>query len=283
MKNRKRLIAVISVILILIIAAAVVIGFQKKNNRKQMEDEGELTVIDEENNDNEETESEESDDNTEDATPSEINGSLDNQSTTNTDENTESNAINVSSFPYEATADGLRFDNVSKYSGYYIEDGSDSDIENVAVMQVTNISDETIEYAMINMMAGDQQLQFKVSLLPAGATAIVMEMNKTPFVDGASYGYVNSTVAYISNLDMCEDEVSVSTDNDGRITVTNISKKDIPELRLFYKNKFDSGEFIGGIAYTAKIDNLTAGSSVTVSPSHFDPDYGTLMMIRTYE
>ncbi len=31
-----------------------------------------------------------------------------------------------------------------------------------------------------------------------------------------------------------------------------------------------------------KLENLAAGESQTVYPSHFDPEYGVVMMVRIY-
>ncbi|MCD7865404.1 MAG: hypothetical protein LUG54_05200, partial [Clostridiales bacterium] len=187
------------------------------------------------------------------------------------------------SFPYTAELDELELVAVYDYSGYYIEDGSESEIDSVAALEVTNTSDEIIEYAEITMTADGKTLTFDVSLLPAGETVLVMEADQKSCSETAVFTYEESVIAYLSELDMCEDQVRVTENDSGSITVTNISGEDISELRLFYKNQLDTGEYIGGIAYTVKLEDLASGASMTVSPSHYDPEYGVVMMVRIYD
>ncbi|MCD8231101.1 MAG: hypothetical protein LUD14_04640 [Clostridiales bacterium] len=186
-------------------------------------------------------------------------------------------------FPYTSELDSLELVNVYDYSGYYIEDGTEDEIDSVAALVVTNTADEAIEFAWITLTADGEPLNFEVSLLPAGQTALVMEADRKSCSESASFSYVESEAAYLSELDMCEDQVSVSADDSGAVTVTNTSGSAIAELRLFYKNRIDTGEYIGGIAYTVKLEDLAAGESRTVYPSHFDPEYGVVMMLRIYD
>ncbi|MCD7751034.1 MAG: hypothetical protein LUI10_04750 [Lachnospiraceae bacterium] len=194
---------------------------------------------------------------------------------------TSGNTGTAFSFPYTSSLDELELVAVYNYSGYYIEDGSEDEIDSVAALEVTNLSDQAIEYATITLTADGKELNFEVSLLPAGETALVMEADKQSCSETASFSYGGSEIASLSSLDLCEDQVTVSTDS-GAVTVTNISGNDISELRLFYKNQLDTGEYVGGIAYTVKLEDLAAGESQTVYPSHFDPEYGVVMMVRTY-
>ncbi len=200
---------------------------------------------------------------------------------TNAASGTSENTDTAFSFPYTASTDGLELVAVYNYSGYYIEDGSEDEIDSVAALEVTNLSEQAIEYATITLTADGKELNFEVSLLPAGATALVMEADRQSCSETASFAYGGSEIATLSSLDLCEDQVAVSADS-GAITVTNISGEDISELRLFYKNRLDTGEYVGGIAYTVKLEDLAAGASQTVYPSHFDPEYGVVMMVRVY-
>ena len=53
-------------------------------------------------------------------------------------------------------------------------------------------------------------------------------------------------------------------------------------MRIFYKYKSSEGYYIGGITYTAKINNLKAKESQTLYPSHIDSAGGEIMMIKPY-
>ncbi len=152
------------------------------------------------------------------------------------------------SFPYTSTLDELKLVAVYDYSGYYIEDGTEDAIDSVAVLEVTNLSDAAIEYATITLIAEAESLHFTVSLLPAGQTALVMEADRKSCKDSAVFTYGGSEISSLESLDMCQGQVSITTDSSGAVTVTNVSTTDISELRLFYKNRLDTGEYVGGIA-----------------------------------
>ncbi|MCD8020788.1 MAG: hypothetical protein LUF92_14790 [Clostridiales bacterium] len=192
-------------------------------------------------------------------------------------------SITTMGFPYTDESEGITIETLYSYSGYYLEDGSEDEISEVAMLEVTNTSENVIEYGTIRLTADGEALQFHVSLIPAGATVLVMEADKKSCSESADCSYNGSEIAYITAFDMCEDLVRVENDGSGAITVTNISGAEIPVLRLFYKNQMETGEYVGGITYNVKLEDLAAGESQTVYPSHFDPEYGVVLMVRTYD
>lgn len=186
------------------------------------------------------------------------------------------------SLPFRDDSRGIEIERIDNYSGYYIEDGTEDEIDSVAAVAVKNNSDEAIEYASIQLSQGGQILEFQVSLIPAGAQAVVMEANRNPYHADTEIFYEGCTAAYLTSMDMAQDKVSVTAGLDGGITVTNISKSDISELRIFYKNCLDENVYMGGIAYNVKVEGLKSGESRTVYPSHYDPEHGKIMMVRVY-
>ena len=170
---------------------------------------------------------------------------------------------------------------INGYSGIYIEDGSDKEVSNVAAIQVKNNSKKAIEFAQIQLYNGDKKLVFDVTSLPANASAVVMEKNKATFNSSSGVTYGGTTASYVSSLEKVSTVKCEKVSNNG-IKVTNKSKKDIPCVRIFYKYKSSEGYYVGGITYTAKIENLKAGESQTVYPSHFDSEGGEIMMVKTY-
>ena len=83
---------------------------------------------------------------------------------------------------------------------------------------------------------------------------------------------------------MSEDKVQVEESGEQSLTVTNLTDEDIPAVRVFYKFYMeDEGTYVGGITYTAKITNLGAGASQTITPSHYVQGSSRVMMVRTYD
>lgn len=212
------------------------------------------------------------------------NNSSDNNSSTkdnSSDKNNTSNGDKVSS-NYNTPDASLTIQRINGYSGMFIEDGSDKEVKNVAAIQVKNTSKQVVEYAQIELYNGDKKLVFEVSTLPANSSAVVMEKNKTTFDSNKNVTYGKSTVAYTDKLEKSSDIKYKVLDNNG-IEVTNKSKKDIGCVRVFYKYKSEEGYYVGGITYVAKVNNLKAGTSETIYPSHFATDGGQVMMVKTYD
>ena len=182
---------------------------------------------------------------------------------------------------YEVNDADIKIQHINSYSGIFIEDGSDVEVDNVAAIQVKNTSKKALEFAQIQIYNGDKKLVFDVSSLPANSSAIIMEKNKAPLDKSKSITYGGTTGGYTNKLEKDATIKYQKVDNNG-IKVTNKSKKDIPCVRIFYKYKSSEGYYVGGITYTAKIENLKAGESQTVYPSHFDSDGGEIMMVKTY-
>ena len=82
-------------------------------------------------------------------------------------------------FPYVIEGTELTVQNISSYDGIFLEDGSDGEVTGVAAMVVENTGDTNVEYAAITISCNGETLEFDASDLPAGATVVVQEKNKT--------------------------------------------------------------------------------------------------------
>ena len=171
---------------------------------------------------------------------------------------------------------------INGYSGIFIEDGSDKEVKNVAAIEVKNTSNKPLEFAQIQLYNGSKKLVFDVSTLPANSSAVVMEKNKASFNSSKGVTYGGTTAGYVNSLEKASSIKCKKVKNNG-IEVTNTSSKNIPCVRVFYKYKSDDGYYVGGITYTAKVEDLKAGASQTIYPSHFASDGGEIMMVKTYD
>lgn len=184
--------------------------------------------------------------------------------------------------PYSIGGTELSVDKITSYDGIYIEDGSDEEISGVTAMVLTNHGDEDVEYAEVIAQQSDQTLSFKASAIPAGATVVVLEANKTVWSNQAvTQIYASATEG--SEFGMARNAVQIQDNGDDSITVTNISEENIPCVRFFYKYKMEDNIYVGGIAYVAKLTDLDAGASQTVRPSHYVSGSSEILMARTYE
>lgn len=185
-------------------------------------------------------------------------------------------------FPIVIPEYDLEIQAVRSYDGIYLEDGSDTPISGVAALVVTNRSDKCVDLAKIRLSGEKTAYEFTVTGLGSGATAVVMEAGKAPAVE-QRYESVESETAQTDSFEMSEGILSVEEDGDG-LKVTNLTDRDIPCVRIFYKFYLeDAGAYVGGITYTAKLPDLKAGASVTIRPSHYAVGSSRVIMAKTYD
>ena len=209
--------------------------------------------------------------------------SLESTSGSSTEEGTTASDGSSISFPYKVPDSKLVIDKISSYDGVFIEDGSDEAVEGITTILLKNTGKKHLEYVELTMNRGEEVLTFQASSIPAGATVAVQEAARAAYVEG-QYQNCYATTAAIDKFEKSKDQVKVEELEDGSLRVTNLTKKDIPCVRLFYKLYMkDEKIYIGGITYTAKITNLAAGESQDVTPSHYSKGNSKIMMIRTYE
>lgn len=199
----------------------------------------------------------------------------------NTEQQTSGSAV---SLPYTIPDSNLEIRNIASYDGIFIEDGSDEKVKGITMIVLKNTGDTDIEYAAISMKRDGSSLQFTVSDLPAGATVAVQEKNKTSYKKSGVYTDCQAQVAEIDGFDKAEKYVKVEETDDKSLKVTNLTNKDIPAVRIFYKFYIkDEKAYVGGITYTAKVEDLKAKESREIQPAHYVSGSSKVMMVRTYE
>ena len=172
---------------------------------------------------------------------------------------------------------------VNSYNGIFFEDGSDRVVANVAAIVLTNKGDSCVEYVNITMKCGDIQLQFTGSTLDAGARMIVLETDSKSLPNG-KYTDCTAEIASVTQLVLSEEQVRVEEQENGSLLITNLTEAEIPCIRIFYKYYMDDVDvYVGGITYTAKVVDLEAGESCTVTPSHYYSGFSKILMVKTYE
>ena len=187
------------------------------------------------------------------------------------------------SFPCQVPGYDLTIEKMAPYNGMFVEDGTNANSQNVAMLLVKNNGDFPVEYAQIRVVCGQDELLFDISALPEGERLVVQE--KTGKV--LSESKVTAATALIvqrANMEMSENEVQVIDNGDNTLTVKNLANKTIPTIRVFYKYYMKDEElFVGGIAFTVRISRLGAGASVTLQPSHYTSQTSQVVMVLTYD
>lgn len=187
------------------------------------------------------------------------------------------------SFPCQIPGYDLTIEKMAPYNGMFVEDGSNANIENVAMLLVKNNGDFPVEYTQIRVVCGQEELLFDISALPAGEKLVVQEKTgKTILASDATSA--SALVVQGADMEMSESKVQVIDNGDNTLTVTNLTNETIPTVRVFYKYYMENEQlFVGGIAFTVRISRLDAGASVTVQPSHYTSQASRVVMVLTYD
>lgn len=185
--------------------------------------------------------------------------------------------------PCDVPQQGLRIEKIAPYSGIFVEDGTNRRLENMAMMLVTNTGDAPVEYTVITASYAGGQVEFRLSSLPAGASAVVQAQNAAAVPEGDLLS-CTATVIHRGALALNQDKVSVIDNSDGSLTVTNLTGADVPAVRVFYKYYMEEeGLYVGGITFTAKLTGLKAGETLTVRPAHYSGGSSRVMMVALYD
>lgn len=180
-------------------------------------------------------------------------------------EGTQSFGVN---FPRPVSGCQLELRSMTNYTGAYVEDGTNQQVTDVAMAHIVNVGTEPVEFAQVEVTWGEETLQFQVSLLLPGESVLVQEAQRKAMPEG-SVTQCSAEVAFLAETDW-EQQLSVTDNGDGSLTVANLTDRDIALVRLFYKYHSQEQQlYVGGIAFSAKINGLKAGQSVTIRPSHY--------------
>ena len=186
-------------------------------------------------------------------------------------------------FPYKISEYGLIIEKMAPYNGMFVEDGSNANVQNVAMLLVRNEGKFPVEYTQICIEYGQEKLLFDISALPVGENMVVQE-KAGKSIPASAADAATAMVVQRADMEMSEGKVSVTDNGNNTLTVRNLTDQTIPTVRVFYKYYMESEDvFVGGISFTVRITKLGAGASVTLQPSHFTSQTSRVVMVTTYD
>ena len=165
----------------------------------------------------------------------------------------------------------LYITDIGKYTGVYMEDGTDEFVSNVMMIILKNESETALQLARINLQFSDFTANFEVTNLPAGESVVLLEKNRHEYVEESYIRATAENVLFFSeSMSLREDQVKLSGVN-GAITVENLTDQVMGEIYIYYKNSA-TDLYYGGITYRAKVEaGLKPGKSTTVMTNHYYP------------
>lgn len=207
------------------------------------------------------------------------NGANNGSSDSNNSNKNNSNNSNKISLPYTIATTGMKIKSIGQYSGSFVEDGSDRSVSNVLSIVVTNTSGKDLQYGEIKLKAGSKTATFKLTNVPSGKSVLALETSGMKYNSGTNYTYADATYAQ-TNMSMNSSKVRVSTE-DSKVTIKNISGRDLGTVYVYYKNLDKSGAYLGGITYRVKFENVKSEDTLTQGTKHFSKANSKIIMVDT--
>ena len=185
--------------------------------------------------------------------------------------------------PYTVQDTPIVIEGIGQYTGPFVEDGSDEPLANVLGIVVKNDSDKVVEFAELRFKINDsEEAVFHISTLPAGSSAVVLENNRREYNPEEIFSFSDKLYSQLDKLSLMEDQMEV-TAQDQKLTVKNLTDKDLGTIYVRYKAKLNEDYYLGGITYSCKIGGIGAGQSGEAETEHFTAEGSQVLMVEAIE
>lgn len=169
---------------------------------------------------------------------------------------------------YVASSADLYCLEINKYSGPFVEDGQNEQVENVATILVENRSKHFLDYAQVTYSVDGKTATFNVTGLPAGEKAWVLEAGKMVIDGKPDFEFLDCQSTFKKDAIVKTDLLEVKTE-DNVLTVKNTGDVPLKNVCVYYKNVNSDGNYLGGITYMLGFDTLEADMTAQRESAHF--------------
>ena len=157
---------------------------------------------------------------------------------------------------------------ISRFSGYFVEDGKDEKVQNVAAVLVANNTGKYLELATVTYKVGERTATFLVTGLPSGKKVWVLESDRLTLADGDELVLEDCEETYNPNAVLTTQDLAVQRQGNS-LTLTNTTDRKLSNVAVYYKNTLEDGTFMGGITYLIAFGDMEPGAAVTKLADHF--------------
>lgn len=184
-----------------------------------------------------------------------------------------------SEFPF-TVGDKLSVSNIFPYSGEFVEDGSDREIENICAIRVRNDSGSALQYVSLCFKTDEGDIFFDFTSLPEGGVVTVLAKNAQAYRPDIIVSDVSSEkfIEFAQEPSLHSEMFDLSVQN-GVLRIRNISSdKAASNVYVYYKSTDENGLF-GGITYRINLGDIPVGKFKQFFPPHFSENTSKVMYI----
>ena len=169
---------------------------------------------------------------------------------------------------------------IGGYSGAYVEDGTDDEVENVLTLTFENRGSgcsQLMEFVI------NKKYRFEFTSLFPGETVRVLEENRAEYTSGMEVdsAEIIRKADFSGTPSLLEDRIDIS-ETEGGLKVKNLSGQLLQDGKIYYKYGV-SGAFFGGITYMAAVPELKPEEEIVLAPSHYVGGESTIRFVTCDE
>ncbi len=166
-------------------------------------------------------------------------------------------------FPYTVGDTGLEVNSLLS-SDVMNPDAGNELVENLASLEITNVSDQYLVSAVFSVTLDDGTVySFRVQDLPADGRTIAFAVDNAVYENAVPCEAIEAETEFAAGEQRMEDSIAVSVEGTA-ITLTNLTREDLGPLNVICHDTLDESEFFGGVSYVYPTEGIPAGGSVTV-------------------
>lgn len=166
-------------------------------------------------------------------------------------------------FPYESEDGKIKLESLFQFTGFN-PDCESEEGENIAGIQVTNISEQHLAQAKFMLTLEDGTLlEFDIFDVPAGRSVMAFSNENVTIDSVETCQEIECETSFEDETPLLKDQLKYEV-NGIDITITNISGEDLTAINVYCHSVLDATYF-GGVTYCYVIDLLEAGQSIVVN------------------
>ena len=159
----------------------------------------------------------------------------------------------------------------SRYSGEFVEDGTNEKVSNVAAALIENRSGEYLDLATVTYEVDGKTAKFVVTGLPPGTRAWVLEANRLTVGTNPQFKFLDCTSTFRRDAVLSSESLGLSSVGN-TLTMRNNSEYTLDNVCVYYKRINEDGAYLGGITYMLAFDTLKPGESAEKASAHFSEE-----------
>lgn len=190
--------------------------------------------------------------------------------------------------PYDIGDTGMQIVSIGKYSGAYTDANANKEVKDVLAVVVKNPTEKVISYSNFTMQYCDEfKCTFTPTNVPKGQSVLVFAVKNAEEAQSVSYAdvekleCVDSMAVTSDSLPLLEGTVGVDF-KDGEFIVTNLTRRDLGDVYIRYKNAGSGNAYLGGVTYSCVAFDLKGFETQKVPAENFNAETSVIIAVENH-